>query len=107
METAVERRLSQELGMASAFHHLFTFQYQAHYLDIGSENEVCWVFAGLSDAPPRPNIHEINAVRWIEPNQLDREFESRPDVFTPWFAMEWPRIRENYRTALNLESAGT
>jgi len=91
MEVATERRLAEELGMTSTVHHLFTFQYQAPYLDLGSENEVCWVFAGLSDSAPRPNIHEIADVRWITADDLDREFRTQPEVFTPWFAMEWPR----------------
>lgn len=107
MDTAIERRLFEELGMSSHFQHLFTFQYQAKYLEIGSENEVCWVFAGLCDDPPRPNVHEINAVRWIAPDTLDHEFETEPDIFTPWFVMEWPRVRATYRTALNVDPTGS
>ena len=106
MEVATERRLAQELGMASTVHHLFTFQYQAPYLDLGSENEVCWVFAGLSNSTPRPNIHEIADVRWITADDLDREFRTRPEVFTPWFAMEWPRVRAVFRQKLGLKTGG-
>ena len=106
MEVATGRRLAQELGMASTVHHLFTFQYQAPYLDLGSENEVCWVFAGLSDAPPRPNVHEIADVRWISADDLDREFLTQPEVFTPWFAMEWPRVRAVFRQKLGLKMGG-
>jgi len=101
MEVATERRLSQELGMSSDVQHLFTFQYQAPYLDLGSENEVCWVFAGLSEKPPRPNRHEIADVRWIAADDLDREFETQPEVFTPWFTMEWHRVRAVFRQALD------
>ncbi|MFV2073454.1 MAG: isopentenyl-diphosphate Delta-isomerase [Thermoanaerobaculales bacterium] len=93
MEVATGRRLAQELGMTGRFHHLFTFQYQAPYLDIGSEHEVCWVFAGVSKEPPRPNANEIADVRWIAADDLDREFEAQPEVFTPWFALEWPRVK--------------
>ena len=106
MEVSTERRLAQELGMASDVHHLFTFQYQAPYLDLGSENEVCWVFAGLSGQPPRPNIHEIADVRWIAAEDLDREFLTQPEVFTPWFAREWPRVRAVFRLKLGLKTGG-
>ena len=102
MELATERRLEQELGMSSGLHHLFTFQYQARYLDLGSENEVCWVYVGSSEAQPKPNDHEIAAVRWIAPADLDREFESRPEVFTPWFTMEWTRVRSVFQEKLGL-----
>ncbi len=104
MAVATRRRLDQELGMASVFHHILTFQYQAPYLDLGSENELCRVFAGLSDQPPMPNPHEIAGLRWITPDELDREFVARPEIFTPWFASEWPHVREVFRTVLGLES---
>ena len=106
MDVATERRLAEELGMASTVHHLFTFQYQAPYLDLGSENEICRVFAGLSTSPPRPNVHEIADVRWITADDLDREFQSQPEDFTPWFAMEWPRVRGVFRQKLGLIAGG-
>ncbi len=106
MDVATERRLAQELGMTSAAHHLFTFQYQAPYLDLGSENEVCWVYVARSVDLPQPNSHEIADIRWITPDDLDREFETQPEVFTPWFAMEWPRVRAVFRQTLGLKSGG-
>jgi len=102
MEVATRRRLEQELGMAADFHHLFTFQYQAPYLDLGSEHEICWVYVGLCDEPPRPNSTEISAVRWITPDELDREFLVRPEALTPWFAQEWPRVRDVFHRVLRL-----
>lgn len=102
MGLATERRLAQELGMTGDLHYLFTFQYQAPYLDLGSENEVCSVFVGLSDGPPRPNRHEIADVRWISAADLDREIESRPELFTPWFMLEWPRVKSVFHDTLRL-----
>ena len=102
MDEATGRRLLQELGLAAETHHLFTFQYHARYLDLGSENEVCWVFAGICDDEPRPNINEIAAVRWIALDELDRELETRPETFTPWFALEWPRVKRVFGQTLGL-----
>jgi isopentenyl-diphosphate delta-isomerase len=104
MEVATERRLAQELGMTSSIHHLFTFQYQARYLDLGSENEMCWVYAGRSGQVPQPNDHEIADFRWINPEDLDREFQTQPEAFTPWFAMEWPRVRDVFHETLSLQT---
>jgi len=94
METAIHRRLLQELGMTGDLHHLYTFQYHARFGDAGSERELCWVWIGSSDDVPRPNPHEISDCRWIAPEELDREIAARPDDLTPWFLMEWPRVRE-------------
>lgn len=93
VEIATERRLAQELGMAGDFRYLFKFQYQAPFGELGSEHELCWVFAGTSDDDPRPNANEIADIRWISPADLNREFEARPETLTPWFAMEWPRVK--------------
>ena len=102
MEVATERRLAQELGLAASLHHLFTFQYQAPYLDLGSENELCWVFAGQCNVHPKPNDHEVAGIRWIAAEALDAELRDEPETFTPWFTIEWPRVRSEYRRVLGL-----
>jgi isopentenyl-diphosphate delta-isomerase len=93
MEEATERRLAQELGMTGDFDFLFKFQYKAQFRGLGTEHELCWVFAGASGDEPKPNANEIAAIRWIRPEELDREFEIRPETLTPWFALEWPRVK--------------
>ncbi|MGD8441305.1 MAG: isopentenyl-diphosphate Delta-isomerase [Holophagae bacterium] len=95
MELATGRRLAQELGMSADLDYLFKFQYRAQFDGLGSEHELCWVFAGTSHDEPRPNVTEVAAVRWVSPDELDREFETNSAVFTPWFTMEWPRVKRH------------
>lgn len=94
MEEAVHRRLDQELRMRSELSYLFKFRYHARFGDSGSENELCSVFAGFSDDRVRANRTEISAWRFVAPDALDREIEHQPGRFTPWFRLEWPRVRE-------------
>ena len=103
MNEAVNRRLLQELGMRSDLNFLYKFTYQARFADVGSEREVCSVFAGLSDDKVRPNRHEIVDWRWVLPEALDVEIEAHPERFTPWFAMEWPRVRASFHGVLGIE----
>ena len=35
-------------------------------------------------------------MRYIAPNALDAEIAARPAQFTPWFKIEWARIREQH-----------
>jgi len=98
MATAIHRRLLQELGMAADLRHLYTFSYHARFGDAGSEHEVCWVWIGSSDDLPRPNPEEVAELRWIAPEELDREIAERPEGFTPWFLLEWLRVREELRS---------
>ena len=93
VEEATHRRLEQELGMRGNLRYLFKFQYHAPFGDLGSERELCWVYAGTGEDPPKPNANEIADIRWISPAELDREFVTRPETLTPWFAMEWPRVK--------------
>ena len=93
-ETASSRRLLEEIGMKSDLTHLFKFRYQATFGDVGSENEVCVVFAGLSSGPVKANPDEIEEWRFVEVSKLNDELKQRPEVFTPWFKMEWQRFSD-------------
>lgn len=102
MDEAVRRRLLQELGLASDLQFLYKFQYQASYEDIGSENEICWVYIGVTGDEARPNPNEVEDFRWVTPSRLDEEMSATPEIFTPWFQQEWQRVREADLSALAL-----
>ncbi|MCX6579337.1 MAG: isopentenyl-diphosphate Delta-isomerase [Candidatus Aminicenantes bacterium] len=93
---AAARRLKEEMGIETSLHFLFRFQYRAVYESVGSENELCSVFIGKSDGPVVVDPGEIAQWRFIEPGELDKELRARPQDYTPWFKMEWMRIRENH-----------
>ena len=95
-ETATARRLADELHTTADLTYLFRFQYQARFGDVGSENELCAVYAGLLEKPYTPNPTEIEETRWVGPNELDRWFAEHPEQLTPWFRMEWRRIRDEH-----------
>lgn len=96
MEDAVDRRLEEELGMHSKLQFLYKFSYHARFGDLGSERELCWVYIGSTDEDPVVNCTEISAWRWIAPEELEAELEAEPDAFTPWFKIEWTRLRSDY-----------
>jgi isopentenyl-diphosphate delta-isomerase len=101
METAIHRRLQEELGVGCALHFLFKFQYQAQFDATGAENELCSVFIGRCKDPVRVNHDEISACRWISPDHLNRELTTHGGAkFTPWFMVEWERIWTDHRDAV-------
>ncbi len=100
MEEAVARRLSQELGLSANLDYLYRFQYQARYSDVGSENELCCVYLGVTDTEPTINATEIEAYRWLSVAELEAQLKDRPESFTPWFKMEWQTLRTQYPTKL-------
>jgi isopentenyl-diphosphate Delta-isomerase len=96
MSAAIHRRLMEELGLACPLEFLFKFEYQAQYDHGAAEHELCSVFFGRTVMPLRPNWEEIAAWRWIDVPQLERELVEGDEPFSPWFKLEWTRIREHY-----------
>jgi isopentenyl-diphosphate Delta-isomerase len=100
MLVATQRRLMDELNIASKLEFVYKFAYQASFGDAGSEHELCHVFLGHAPADVRPNDHEIASVRFILPRDLAREFVEKPESLTPWFALEWLELTSHHSAAL-------
>jgi len=99
---ATERRLLEEMGVYTPLHYLYTFEYRADYLDIGTEHEYCAVYAGVidPDTPINPHPEEVMAWGWFDQNVIDQRVEREPATLTPWFVLEWRTIRSHYWSTL-------
>ena len=94
--SAVHRRLKEEIGMQCALDFRFKFEYQAQFDAGGAEHELCWVYTGRGADRPTVNVNEISALRYIAPEALDAEMKTQPQRFTPWFKIEWERLRREH-----------
>ena len=102
METAIHRRLHEELGLRCLLRFLFKFQYQAQFDGAGAEHELCSVFIGRSTAPVRANREEIAEWRWVSAQALEEQMRGAGlERFTPWFVLEWQRIVRDHQDALH------
>jgi len=101
IDDAVGRRLQQELGLTAPLSYIYKFEYTAPFGDLGTEHELCSVYAGVATAEPIVNATEIADWRWIAPAALDRELADAPQRFTPWFKLEWTALHTDHRTALS------
>ncbi|MEQ8799191.1 MAG: isopentenyl-diphosphate Delta-isomerase [Salinisphaeraceae bacterium] len=93
---AAARRIREELGVSPPLTFLYRFEYHARYGELGSEHELCSVYAAVDDNPVRINVNEIADIRWIEPDVLDVELAKHPEGYAPWLKLEWPRLREQH-----------
>ncbi|MHA7809248.1 MAG: isopentenyl-diphosphate Delta-isomerase [Marinobacter adhaerens] len=93
---AAERRLQEELSVQCVPQFLYRFRYKAYYEDIGTEHELCSVYAARWDGPVAVNSNEVEDWFFISPQSLDRQIDEQPDRFTPWLKLEWQRIRGEY-----------
>lgn len=96
VEDAGRRRIHEELHLECEVRFLYKFKYQASFRDIGSEHELCHVFAGYTDQDVRAHPEEIAEWRYVSPDRLTREIARSGDRFTPWLKMEWAHIRTNF-----------
>ena len=95
---AGHRRVREELNIDCNLEFLYSFQYQAHFENLGAEHEYCHVFAGKIDGTVAAHPEEIAATRFISPEQLTAEIAAAEHLFTPWLILEWERIRADFLT---------
>jgi isopentenyl-diphosphate delta-isomerase len=99
-ESAARRRVREELTVDCRLRFLYKFEYQARFGDVGSENELCHVFAGFPRGRDFKSLaadpSEIADWRWVSPEDLDREIAADPDRFSPWMKLEWARITTDH-----------
>ena len=100
MATATRRRLFEELNIDASLEFVYKFQYQARYDTVGSERELCHVFLGRVVEEVQPNREEISSIRYVDAEQLARVLSDSPELFTPWFKLEWRALRRDYAEIL-------
>ncbi|MBE4949448.1 isopentenyl-diphosphate Delta-isomerase [Chryseobacterium culicis] len=87
------RRLKEELGIEAELSEKFNFIYKA---DVGGglwEHELDHVFVGHHEDDFNLNKDEVEEVRFIAPQDLDKEITEHPEKFTEWFKI----ILEEYK----------
>ncbi|MEL7374152.1 MAG: NUDIX domain-containing protein, partial [Pseudomonadota bacterium] len=96
LDEAVHRRLEQELGCAAELEFVYKFRYQASFGAAGSEHELCSVFVGRMTRPVQANRNEVADWKFMAPEAVDALVADDTANVTPWFRMEWRRLRGEY-----------
>jgi len=96
VETAGRRRVREELNLECRLNFLYKFRYQARFNDVGSEHELCYVYAGYPRGTLVADPSEIADHRWVAPDALTLEITASPDRFSPWLTLEWQRITTDF-----------
>lgn len=89
---ASERRLKEELGFTTQLHKIFSFTYKAQVENDLTEYEFDHVFAGTYAGRIQPDPNEVSAFVYETMVQLKKEIETRPEKFTSWFKIAFPKI---------------
>ncbi|MFY7845545.1 isopentenyl-diphosphate Delta-isomerase [Chryseobacterium gambrini] len=92
-----KRRVKEELGIDVELSEKFNFIYKA---DVGNglwEHELDHVFTGTFEGEFYLNKDEVEEVRYISLENLNKEISESPDHFTEWFKI----ILEEYKHHLH------
>ena len=114
LHAAVRRRVREELGVGVNACRVFSFEYKASFDTVGTEHELCHVFLARLIDPQAlsPHRQEIADLAWLSVDEVDEwmaretagaqrdEDESGNRPLTPWFKMEWSRLRGEHAAAL-------
>ena len=104
---AGRRRLAEEMGIDTELTPAGTFTYKAHDDASGlTEHELDHVLVATSGQAPTLNPAEADDWRWVTLDELDRELESSPESFTPWFPLAWQRARPLIESSPDRSAAG-
>lgn len=98
LETAREERVKQrvfyETGLVCRqIDDLFQFRYQAEFKNVGSENEICDVFAarGIRSDQLNHNELEISEYKCLGISELTEKIAANSLKITPWFVIAFRR----------------
>ncbi len=81
---AAIRRLDQEMKIVTPLNYKCSFQYKSVYNNGLIENEIDHVFYGVSNQVPVPDPNEVSDWKYIKPEQLIKEVNLNPELFTTW-----------------------
>jgi len=85
METAIHRRLKEEMGIDVPLKFAYTFVYKVALDNELTEHELDHVYIGSFDGEPAINKHEVESWKFIDRASLKAEILKHPENFTHWF----------------------
>lgn len=91
--SAATRRLREEMGLTCALRHAGSFVYRVPVGGGLVEHELDHVFHGRSDSVPALNADEVDELRWVRLDVLDRDLRENSACYTPWLSLALDQLR--------------
>ncbi|MDO4976466.1 MAG: isopentenyl-diphosphate Delta-isomerase [Eubacteriales bacterium] len=84
-ESAI-RRLMEEMGIKTeAIEEVHSFVYRATFDNGLTEFEYDHVLVGEYDGPFSLDPEEVDEIRWVKLEELEKDILKQPKAYTPWF----------------------
>lgn len=95
LSEAIHRRLKEEMGFDCELKEVFTFSYRVEFNPELIENEFDHVFVGYYDGEVTPEPYEVEDYKWMTLEEIKKDMEKNPDMYTYWFKICFPKIGES------------
>lgn len=95
---AGKRRLQEEMGMQAELKELFWFIYKAPFDNGLTEHELDHVMVGYSNEDPEINTDEVAAFKWMPIEEVKKDMEIQPEIYTAWFKIIFDKFYHHLET---------
>lgn len=92
---AGKRRLQEEMGFTTELIKLFSFIYKAPFDNGLTEHELDHVMLGSYNENPIINTDEVEAWKWVKPENIKQDILDSPDRYTAWFKIIFEKFYEH------------
>ncbi|MEM0998692.1 MAG: isopentenyl-diphosphate Delta-isomerase [Bacteroidota bacterium] len=97
LDTAVHRRLVEEMGFDTDLRYGFSFLYHQQVGEL-IEHELDHVWVGTYDGLPQPNPEEVDSWKFMAMEDVRADMDAHPERYTVWFRLCFDLV-DQYRTA--------
>jgi isopentenyl-diphosphate delta-isomerase len=85
--------LQEEMGFTTSLNKAFDFYYRAAFDNGLTEHEFDHVFVGQYEGTLEVNPQEVMDYCFLSLEEIQNQLETRPDRYTEWFKIAFPRLR--------------
>jgi isopentenyl-diphosphate delta-isomerase len=82
---AGKRRLQEEMGFSTDLKDTISFIYKAPFDNGLTEHEFDHILVGKFEGEPNLNPDEVADWKWISLEEVEKDMQERPDIYTEWF----------------------
>ncbi|MGE0567876.1 MAG: isopentenyl-diphosphate Delta-isomerase [Bacteroidia bacterium] len=82
---AANRRLNEEMGIATNLEHKGSFIYKAEFDNGLTEHELDHIVIGCFNEDPNINPEEVDSFKWLDLESVKTDLEQNPHNYTVWF----------------------
>ncbi|MCX2679642.1 isopentenyl-diphosphate Delta-isomerase [Galbibacter sp. EGI 63066] len=92
---AGKRRLMEEMGFTTDLENVLSFIYKVPFDNGLTEHEYDHIMIGKFNGEPNINSDEVVAWKWVSLQDIKKDMEVNPEIYTAWFKIIFDKFYEH------------